>query len=174
VTLERIGGILLGVAALVGVVALLTTRDRSTLRAPSGPGIQLPDLGNVRGAPGATPSSPAAAPPASGPHAPVPVQRDGVRLSADQVLRALELGDVVLVYGSSSAEPVLRTLADAAAAPFSPGLAAAGDAVVLDRDPRYRGVTALAWRHVLHARSPADPALGGFVSYWLGLGARHH
>jgi pantothenate kinase len=29
VTLERIGGILLGVGALVGVVALLTTRDRS-------------------------------------------------------------------------------------------------------------------------------------------------
>jgi hypothetical protein len=167
VTLERIGGILLGVAALVGVVALLTTRDRSTLRAPSGPGIQLPDRGNSRAAPGA-------APPASGPHAPVPVRRDGVRLSADQVLRALELGDVVLVYRSTSAEPALRALADAAAAPFSPALAAAGDAVVLDHDPHYRGVTALAWRHVLHARSPADPALGGFVSYWLGLGARHH
>jgi hypothetical protein len=170
VTLERVGGILLGVAALVGVVALLTTRDRSTLRAPSGPGIQLPDLGNSR----AAPPSPGAAPPASGPHAPVPVQRDGVRLSADQVLRALELGDVVLVYRSPSAEPVLRALADTAAAPFSPVLAAAGDAVVLDHDPRYRGVTALAWRHVLHARSAADPALGGFVSYWLGLGARHH
>jgi hypothetical protein len=174
VTLERVGGILLGVAALVGVVALLTTRDRSTQRAPSGPGVLLPDLGNSRAAPGAAPSSSGTAPPASGPHAPVPVQRDGVRLSADQVLRALELGDVVLVYRSSSAEPVLRALADTAAAPFSPGLAAAGDAVVLDHDPRYRGVTALAWRHVLHARSAADPALGGFVSYWLGLGARHH
>ena len=173
-TLERIGGILLGVAALVGVVALLTTRDRSTLRAPSGPGVQLPDLGNSRAAPGAAPSSFGAAPPASGPHAPVPVHRDGVRLSADQVLRALELGDVVLVYRSRAAEHALRALTDAMAAPFSPGLAAAGDAVVLDHDPRYRGVTALAWRHVLHARSPADPALGGFVSYWLGLGARHN
>ena len=172
-TLERVGGILLGVAALVGVVALLTTRDRSTFHGPSGPGIQVPDLGNARAAPGSTPTSRGATPPASGPHAPVPVQRDGVRLSADQVLRALELGDVVVVYRSPSAEPVLRALSDAAAAPFSPGLAAAGDALVLDRDPRYRGVTALAWRHVLHARNAADPALGGFVSYWLGLGARH-
>jgi hypothetical protein len=174
VTLERIGGILLGVAALVGVIALLTTRDRSTLRSPSGPGIQLPDLGNSRAAPGAAPSSSGAAPPVSGPHAPVPVRRDGVRLSADQVLRALELGDVVLVYRSPSAARVLRRLANAMAAPFSPSLAAAGDAIVLDHDPHYGGVTALAWRHVLHARSPADPALGDFVSYWLGLGVRHH
>ena len=173
-TLERIGGILLGVAALVGVVALLTSRDRSTFRAPSGPGVQLPDLGNSHTAPGAAPPSSAAAPPASGPHAAVPVRRDGVRLSGDQVLSALELGDVVLVYRSPSAEPALRSLAKSMAAPFSPGLAAAGDAVVLDHDPRYRGVTALAWRHALHARSPADPALGDFVSYWLGLGVRHH
>jgi hypothetical protein len=69
---------------------------------------------------------------------------------------------------------VLRRLANAMAAPFSAGLAAVGDAVVLDHDPHYAGVTALAWRHVLHARSAADPALGDFVSYWLGLGARHH
>lgn len=172
-TLERVAGVVLGVAALVGVVALLTSRDRSTLRAPTGPGIQLPDLGKSRGALGNTPLSAGAEPLASGPHAAVPIRRDGVRLSADQVLRALELGDVVLVYRSPSAVRALRALADAEAAPFSPGLAAAGDAVVLDHEPRYRGVTALAWRHVLHARSPADPALGGFVSSWLGLGARH-
>lgn len=173
-TLQRIVGILLGVVALVGVVALLTTRDRSTLSARSGPGVQLPDLGNTRTAPSAAVSPSADAPPASGPHAPVPVRRDGVRLSPDQVLRALELGDVVLVYDTRSAGRGLRALADAMAARFSPSLAAAGDAVVLDHDPRYRGVTALAWRHVLPARSPADPALAGFVSYWLGLGARHH
>jgi hypothetical protein len=174
VTLERLGGILLGVAALVGVIVLLTTRDRSTLRAPSGPGIQLPDLGNSRAAPGGAPRSSAAALPTSGPHAAVAVQRDGVRLTRDQVLRALELGDVVLVYRSASAERALRGLAKAMAAPFSPTLASAGDAVVLDHDPHYAGVTALAWRHVLHAQSPADPALRDFVSYWLGLGARRH
>jgi hypothetical protein len=49
-----------------------------------------------------------------------------------------------------------------------------GVAIVLDNDPHDGGVTALARRHVLHARSPADPALGDFVSYGLGLGARHH
>ena len=173
-TLERIGGVLLGVAALVGVIDLLTTRDRSTLRAPSGPGVQQPDLGNSPAAPGTASSLAGAAPPTSGAHSVVPVRRDGVRLSADQVLSALALGDVVLVYRNTSAERGLRGLAKAMAAPFSPGLAAAGDAVVLDHDPHYSGVTALAWRHVLHTRGEADPALGDFVSYWLGLGARHH
>jgi hypothetical protein len=30
---------------------------------------------------------------------------------------------------------------------------------------------ALAWAHLLRVSSPSDPALGQFVSYWLGRGA---
>lgn len=172
-SLERAGGVLLGIAALVGVVVLLTTRDRSTLGTPGTPGVQLPDRGSALAAPGVAQPASGATPSTSGPHAPVPVRRDGVRLSADQVLRALELGDVVLVYRDAGSEHALRMLADAMAAPFSTALAAAGDAVVLDHDPRYTGITALAWRHALRAASPSDPALANFASYWIGLGAHH-
>ena len=33
------------------------------------------------------------------------------------------------------------------------------------------GVVALAWRRMLRAADPADPALERFASHWLGRGA---
>ncbi|HKG04385.1 MAG TPA: DUF3105 domain-containing protein [Conexibacter sp.] len=97
--------------------------------------------------------------------------RDGTRLSEDQLLHALELGDVVLLYGTKAAPPALRALQERVSGPFDPVLAANGAAVILGYRPGTDGVTALAWRRVLRAPSPADPAVQEFADYWLGRGA---
>lgn len=101
---------------------------------------------------------------------PARIERDGVRLSEDQLLHALELGDVVLLYGTSTAPPALRTLQEQISGPFDPVLAANGAAVVLARRPDTAGVVALAWRRILRTSSTSDPALEQFASYWLGRG----
>ena len=59
----------------------------------------------------------------------------------------------------------------ATAAPFTPALAAAGQAVVLARRPRTGGLVALSWAHMLRVGSPGDPLLRSFIDYWLGRGA---
>ncbi|HXE45265.1 MAG TPA: DUF3105 domain-containing protein [Conexibacter sp.] len=103
---------------------------------------------------------------------PARIARDAVRLTDDQVLHALQLGDVVMLYGGSAAPPpALRALQQRVSGPFDPVLVANGAAVILGRQPGARGVTALAWRRVLHARSASDPALEQFANYWLGRGA---
>jgi len=102
---------------------------------------------------------------------PARIARDAVRLSADQILHALELGDVVMVYGGSAVPPpALRALQQRVSGPFDPVLAANGAAVILGHEPGASGVTALAWRRVLYAQSASDPALGQFANYWLGRG----
>ncbi len=104
---------------------------------------------------------------------PAAIRRDATRLSEDQILHALQLGDVVLQYGVAGAPPqALRALQQQVSGPFDPVLAANGAAVILAYQPGARGVTALAWRRILRAQSPADPALGQFVDYWLGRAGR--
>ena len=103
------------------------------------------------------------------PRTPAAIRRDGVRLTQDQVLHALALGDVVLLYGGAGAPPpALRALQQRVSGPFDPVLAANGAAVILGASRDTSGVTALAWRRLLHASSAADPALEQFASYWLG------
>jgi Protein of unknown function (DUF3105) len=102
--------------------------------------------------------------------APIRSDRDGTRLSEDQLLHALELGDVVLLYGTKAPPPALRALQERVSGPFDPVLAANGAAVILGYRPGTNGVTALAWRRVLRAPSPTDPALQAFADYWLGRG----
>ena len=100
------------------------------------------------------------------------IHRDATRLSEDQILHALQLGDVVLEYGDAAPPAALRALQERLSGPFDPVLAANGAAVILARQPGTSGVTALAWRRMLRAASPSDPALGAFADYWLGRGAR--
>jgi hypothetical protein len=57
------------------------------------------------------------------------------------------------------------------APPFTPALAAAGDAVILAPRRGTAGVVALAWAHLLRVRDASDPALREFVGFWLGRGA---
>jgi len=102
--------------------------------------------------------------------APATIRRDGVELSDDQLLHALELGDVVLLYGTSVPPQQLRALQEQVSGPFDPVLAANGAAVILARRPGMDGVVALAWRRIQRAPSPSDPALEDFANYWLGRG----
>jgi hypothetical protein len=96
---------------------------------------------------------------------------DRARLSDDQLLAALATGDVVYMYGTRTPPPGLAALAAQMAPPFTPALAATGQAVVLARRPATTGVVALAWAHLLRAPDAGDPALRAFTQFWLGRGA---
>ena len=163
------------VVAVGGVAALLlffNSRDEAPVSAPpQGPGQAFPDQGAQRLAPGQRPTvAYNSNPPTSGPHAPVPVRASPARLSDDQILSALEIGNVVLVYGTSRPPAALSALARDTAGPFDPALAAGGQAVILAQRPGTTGVVALAWRHLLRANSATDPVLRRFIEFHLGRG----
>jgi hypothetical protein len=165
-------GVLLGVAGIYGIEKLLVSRDRADVAAERGPGQSFADQGHrhLFGAriPRVHHNS---TPPTSGAHRPDPVLANGRPLSDNQLLQALEEGNVVLFYPGPRAPAALRGLADELAGPFDADLAASGQAVILAPRPGTRGITALAWRHRQVVDSPADPALRTFVSFWLGRGA---
>ena len=163
-------------AVAFGAIALLSGffagRDQAGVGgAGTLPGIAFADLGHAHLRPGQPRPHYNSNPPTSGAHAPVPVSGDNQRLSDDQLLEALQLGDVVLMYGTSAPPPGVRPLVGSLAAPFTPALAAAGQAVVLARRPGAQGLIALAWAHMLRVSSPSDPLLRSFIDYWLGRGA---
>jgi hypothetical protein len=87
-------------------------------------------------------------------------------LSDDQLLEALHLGNVVFAYDGSAAE--LKKIQDEVSGPFDPELAAAGQAVILDKRPGVKGTIALAWRRELRSDDPAQ--LREFADAWLGQG----
>ena len=162
------------VAAVVGLVAFLSGRDRSGVSAtPRGSGQAFPDQGARHLRPGQRPATPYnSSPPTSGAHVPSAVTHDEAPLTDDQLLTALEAGNVVLVYGTPAPPPGLRTLADdVTGAPFDPAIARAGQAVILARRPGVQGVVALAWGHLVRASSARDGALRTFADDWLGVGA---
>lgn len=174
--LERVA---IGVASLllsVGLIALLSGyfagRDQAGVTGTiTRAGLQFRDLGHAHLAPGAVRPPYDSSPPTSGAHVPEPVLRDSVRLNDDQLLQSLETGDVVFVYGARTPPRGLRPLGDSLAGPFTPALAAAGQAVILARRPGTRGIIALAWTHLVHVGSVSDPALRDFTQMLLGRGA---
>jgi hypothetical protein len=168
--------VLVALAIAAGAIALLSgyfagNDTPGVTGASSVPGIAVKDMGDAHLRPGQTPPRYDSNPPTSGPHVRVAVRRDRAVLSNNQLLEALELGDVVLVYGSSAPPARLEALARANAAPFTPALAAAGQAVILARRPGTRGVVGLAWAHLIRLARPAAPSLRQFIQYWLGRGA---
>jgi hypothetical protein len=90
----------------------------------------------------------------------------GVQRAAGGTL--LEQGNVVLRYSDRSFTAALETLASDLGAPDSPELRAAGQAVVLRRDPQAGGVVAEAFEHTLTVATPSDPQLQAFIERWLG------
>jgi uncharacterized protein DUF3105 len=151
-------------AGAIGLLVIVSGSDAPGGGSVSGTGQEIPIV-----VPSSPPSS-RANPPTSGPHAPASVTRDGAAISDDQLLDAIERGDVVLLYGGASPPPALRALAAQLAPPFSAALADAGGAVILARRQGTRGVIGVAYRHLVRVSNPADPALGQFVDYWLGRG----
>jgi len=175
--LERLGIVLVALAISIAVIALLSGgllagRDDPGVSGTSAQlGAQFRDLGDAHLAPGAKDPHYDSEPPTSGAHVPVEIKRDETEISDDQLLQALELGDVVIMYGTSRPPAALRAVADSIAAPFTPSLAAAGQAVILARRPGTNGVLGLAWTRLVHVRSAEDRQLRSFVLYWLGRGA---
>jgi hypothetical protein len=167
--LRRLGVVALGVLlAACGLVALslaFGARDDPELaRTPEGPGELQPDRGSGHDRAAEVTDEW----PTSGPHRPDLVTRDRRRLTDDQILHALELGNVVILYDGPDPGSVLEAVQREVAGPFDAELAAAGQAVILARRAGADQATALAWRHVLRS---ADPdALREFAEAWLGRG----
>ena len=176
---ERVLIVIVALAVAIAVIALLSGgllagRDNPGVSgAQSGPGVPFPDQGNARLRPGQAPPRYDSEPPTSGPHLPAAVDRDRAQLSDDQLLQALSVGDVVLMYGTRTPPQGLPSTARVIAPPFTPALAATGQAAVLAYRPGTTGVLGLAWTHMVHVRSPTDPTLRAFAQYWLGRGAPH-
>jgi hypothetical protein len=161
-------GVVVVVAALVGLMLVISSRDDSQLSAaPAGPGQLQPDRGASHDA-AAEPSG--ATPPTSGTHLPDLVTRDRTRLTDDQILHALELGNVVILYDAPDPGAGLEQLQEEISGPFDAELAAAGQAVILARRAGAGPATALAWRRVLQTDDPTDPELREFAEAWLGRG----
>jgi Protein of unknown function (DUF3105) len=169
-----LAGVILSLAALAGVLFVAAGRDKPDIKsANAGPGRVFPDQGKRHLALGEEPKVRFNSnPPTSGPHIPDPVLRDGVRLTRDQVLQALERGNVVVFFDSARAGRTLRALQGELTGPFDPAVAAAGQALILARQPGTKGVIAAAWRHLLSVRSARDPQLTAFAQYWIGRGAQ--
>jgi hypothetical protein len=165
--------VLIAAGGAIGLIAFFTARDVADVSPTgiAGPGTEYPDLGARHLKPGERAGVRYNSdPPTSGPHVPVAVRRAEARLSDDQLLHAIEQGNVVLLYGSAAPPPGLRELADRLAGPFDSALVQGGQAVILARRPGVRGVVAVAWRHLERAPSARSPQLSRFVDFWLGRG----
>jgi Protein of unknown function (DUF3105) len=174
--LERLAILLASLALSIGLIVLLSGffagRDQAGVSgAGSGPGQAFSDLGHAALRPGQPRPRYNSDPPTSGAHVQTAVTREQAELTDDQLLSALQVGDVVIEYGASRPPAGLEQFARSVAPPFTRELAATGDGVILARRPRTAGVVALAWAHLLPVSGPSDPALRDFVGFWLGRGA---
>ncbi len=179
-TLERVTIVLASLALSFVLIALLSGyfagRDQAGISGGSAAGLgeRFPDLGHAHLNPGLLRPEYSSDPPTSGAHIPLAVLRQDVTLDDNQLLQALELGDVVIDYGTPSPTPALRALQAAVAGPFTPQLAAAGQAIILARRAGTSGLLALAWTRLLHVPGAGDPQLRAFAEQWLGRGAPGH
>jgi hypothetical protein len=173
---ERLAVILASLALSFGLIALLSgffqSRDSGELAgSAAGPGRHFRDMGDAILRGGELRPAYDSTPPTSGPHFLEPVTRDRAPLNDDQLLSALALGDVVLLYGGRTPPPALVALASSLAGPFTPALAATGQAVILSPERGIGGYVGLAWTHMIRVRLADDPRLTSFAAYWLGRGA---
>ena len=169
--MRRVGlvaaGVLVAVAGLIALAVAFNARDDAEVAgAPGGPGELEPDRGSGHDAA----ANAGDEWPTSGPHRKELVTRDRRRLSDDQILHALELGNVVILYDAPDPGAALERLQEEVAGPFDAELAAAGQAVILARRNGAGPATGLAWRHVYETPDSADPALREFTEAWLGRG----
>jgi Protein of unknown function (DUF3105) len=174
--LERVAIVLASLALSIGLIAVLSGffagRDAAGVSgASNGLGQQFPDLGHAHLQPGQPRPAYNSDPPTSGAHIPEPILLDRSVLNDDQLLEALAVGDVVILYGTRTPPAGLNALARSLAPPFSTALAEAGQAVVLARRPGTIGLIGLAWTRMLSVGRAGDPLLRGFVQEWLGRGA---
>ena len=172
--LAVLAGVVLVVAAIGGWVLFANSRDDAGVGSgatPSGPGELQPDRGAKHLPAGEhVPLEGLTDPPTSGAHHERLVTREGT-LDPNEIIHALELGDVILFYGSTRPPDALKRLQEDVSGPFDAEVAAAGQQVILARRPGTDGVVAAAWRRLLRVSDPSDPALREFADAWLGVGA---
>lgn len=166
--------VLLAATAVGGVLALMAVfnaGDRPGLRVDDGPVQSFADqcAKHTRPPTGYAYNS---RPPTSGPHRPALLPRDRKLTSDDELLHALELGNVVIAYADARPPRTLLALQEEIAGTYDVELAAAGQSVVLGRRRDVDGIVALAWRQRLAVGSPRDPVLRAFIEQSLGRGAR--
>jgi len=94
-------------------------------------------------------------------------------LTDDQIIHALELGNVVILYDAPDPGTWLERVQREVAGPFDAEVAAAGQAVILARRTGAGPATALAWRRILRTDDPRDPRLREFAEQWLARGVRN-
>jgi hypothetical protein len=168
-----LAGAAVAVGALAALVLALSARDDAGVDSPGRePGQAQPDRG-ARHLPAGehVPLEGLTDPPTSGAHHPALPARDRGRLDPNEILHALELGNVVLFYASPRPPAPLAALQEELTGPYERDLAAAGQAVLLAARPGSGAVTAAAWRRLLRARRADDPAVREFAEHWLGRGA---
>lgn len=176
-TLERVAILISSLALSFGLIALLSgyfaSHDPAGVSgaAASTLGKHFADLGHAPLSPGQLRPVYNSEPPTSGAHVVVGQTRDAATLTDDELLGALELGNVVIVYGTDRPAPAVRRFQVAVAGPFTAQLAATGQAIILAHRSGMRGLLALAWTRLLGVRSPSDPRLRAFAEQWLGRGA---
>ncbi len=156
--------------ALLGLVLLLGALDDAEVAPAQGPGELRPDRGAAHDGPA---SAGGDEPPTSGTHRPELVTRDRRTLSDDQIIHALELGNVVLLYDGPDPGTWLERVQRDVGGPFDAEVAAAGQAVILARRTGAGAATALAWRRILKTDDPRDPELLEFAEAWLARGVRN-
>jgi hypothetical protein len=175
--IERLLIVVAALALSVGVIAvlsggLLAGRDNPGVSGGGGgPGVQFRDQGDAHLRPGEPAPVYDSDPPTSGPHVPTAVSAELGQLTNAQLLTALELGNVVVMYGTRTPPAGLVAFARSVAAPFTPALAGTGQALILAPRAGLHGLLALAWTHMLRASSASDPVLRDFATFWLGRGA---
>jgi hypothetical protein len=140
--------VVLSLAAVVGVVLVLQSRDDAEVGSASGPGETVE---------------------ARCPGEPAGIARDARPLSEDQIRQATSLGNVILRYPGSRPPAALRQLQDELTGPYDAEIAAAGQAVILAAGGE--SIEALAWGRRQRASTPDDPLLRTFAEAWLGEGA---
>jgi hypothetical protein len=171
--------LVLGTALVAGgIFALLlvfNARDDAGIGdqgAAAGPGDLQPNLGSRHLEAGQhVPPQSLSEPPTSGAHHDRLPTREG-RLSPDEILHALELGDVIIFYDAERPPAALRALQRDVSGPFDPEVAAAGQQVILARRDTAGAATAAAWRRLLRTDDPSDPRLREFAEAWIGRGIR--
>lgn len=178
--MRRLLTVLAGAVLVVGGAAALllvfTARDDAQVsgeRPAGGPGELQADRGSRHLPAGEhVPLEGLTDPPTSGAHHPRLPTGEDEPLSPDEILHALELGNVILFYDGARPAVALRALQRDVSGPFDAEVAAAGQQVILARRDGTTGVTAAAWRRLLRAGDPADPRLREFAEAWIGRGVR--
>ena len=176
--MRRLVVLLLGTALVAGgvyaLVLAFNARDDAGVggNAPAGPGELQPNRGSRHlESTQHVPLESLTDPPTSGAHHDRLPTREG-RLSPDEILHSLELGDVILFYDAKRPPAALRALQREVSGPFDAEVAAAGQQVILARREGTGAVTAAAWRRLLRVDDPSDPRLREFAEAWIGRGVR--